>query len=88
MLFMKIHRTFEMFVNRSVTPSDSVVEMEQKVMCSEEMQVESLSAGFSSEESDDENREEFAHLPINTCHPKPLGVGLFHSCHSNLQYLH
>lgn len=60
-----------------MTPSDSAVEMEQKVMRSEELQVESLSAGFSSEENDDENRKEFVHLPMSTFHPKPLGVRLF-----------
>lgn len=63
-------------VYRSMNPSDAVVEMEE-VMRSEETQVESLSAGLSSEESDGENRDEFAHLPASTLHPKPLGVSVF-----------
>ncbi|KAA0714031.1 Ataxin-7-like protein 2 [Triplophysa tibetana] len=67
-------------VLRSMTPSDSAVEMEQKVMRYEELQVESLSAGFSSEENDNENREEFVHLPVSTCHPKPLGFCTFGAC--------
>ncbi|KAI7797839.1 ataxin 7-like 2b, partial [Triplophysa rosa] len=67
-------------VLRSMTPSDSAVEMKQKVMRSEELQLESLSAGFSSEENDDENREEFVHLPLSICHPKPLGFCTFGAC--------
>jgi len=58
-----------------MNPSEGVVEMKD-VMRSEEMQVESLSAGLSSEESDGENREEFTHLPASTLHPKPMGVSL------------
>ncbi|XP_051759075.1 ataxin-7-like protein 2b isoform X1 [Ctenopharyngodon idella] len=61
---------------RSMNPSEGVVEMEE-VMRSEETQVESLSADLSSEESDGENREEFAHLPASTFHPKPLGLCTF-----------
>ncbi len=57
--------------------SQSVVEMKQELMCSEEPQVESLSADLSTEESDGENREDFAHLPASTLHPKPLGVSIF-----------
>lgn len=58
-----------------MNPSEGVVEMKNVMRC-EEMQVESLSAGLSSEESDGENCEEFAHLPASTLHPKPLGVSL------------
>ncbi|XP_067269858.1 ataxin-7-like protein 2b isoform X2 [Pseudorasbora parva] len=61
---------------RSMNPSEGV-EMKEEVRCSEETQVESLSAGISSEESDGENREEFAHLPASTLHPKPLGLCTF-----------
>ncbi|XP_077080236.1 ataxin-7-like protein 2b [Siphateles boraxobius] len=61
---------------RSMNPSEGVVEMKD-VMRSEEMPVESLSASLSSEESDGENREEFAHLPASTLHPKPLGLCTF-----------
>lgn len=46
-------------------------------MRSEDTLVESLSAVFSSDESDDENREEFAHLPASIWHPKPLGLCTF-----------
>nr|XP_055024742.1 ataxin-7-like protein 2b isoform X1 [Misgurnus anguillicaudatus] len=62
---------------RSLTSSESGVDMEQKVMRCEDTQVESLSAVFSSDESDDENREEFAHLPASIWHPKPLGLCTF-----------
>uniref|UniRef100_A0A672PIE0 Ataxin-7-like protein 2 n=3 Tax=Sinocyclocheilus grahami TaxID=75366 RepID=A0A672PIE0_SINGR len=40
-------------------------------------EVEPLSASLSSEESDGENREDFAHLPASTLHPKPLGLCTF-----------
>lgn len=86
LVIYKVTQDLYMCVYRSVTPSDSTVEMEQVMPC-EKMQVESLSAGFSSEESDDENREEFPHLPVSICHPKPLGVGLFHFC-TNMLYLY
>uniref|UniRef100_A0A671M2A3 Ataxin-7-like protein 2 n=1 Tax=Sinocyclocheilus anshuiensis TaxID=1608454 RepID=A0A671M2A3_9TELE len=56
---------------RSMNSAEGVVEMKQEVMCSEEPQVES------SEESDGENREDFAHLPASTLHPKPLGLCTF-----------
>nr|CAQ14851.1 novel protein [Danio rerio] len=62
---------------RSVNPSEGVVEVKEEVMRSEETQAESLSAALSSEESDGENREEFAHLPASTLHPKPLGLCTF-----------
>ncbi|XP_059359632.1 ataxin-7-like protein 2b [Carassius carassius] len=62
---------------RSMNSSEGVVEMKQEVMRSEEPQVESLSADLSSEESDGENREDFAHLPASTLHPKPLGLCTF-----------
>ncbi len=64
-------------VYRPMNSSQSVVEMKQELMCSEEPQVESLSADLSTEESDGENREDFAHLPASTLHPKPLGVSIF-----------
>lgn len=59
-----------------MNPSEDVVEMKEEVMRSEEPQVESLSADLSSEESDGENREDFAHLPASTLHPKPLAVSI------------
>ncbi|KAI2661674.1 Ataxin-7-like protein 2 [Labeo rohita] len=62
---------------RSMNPSEDVVEMKEEVMRSEEPQVESLSADLSSEESDGENREDFAHLPASTLHPKPLALCTF-----------
>ncbi|XP_073675603.1 ataxin-7-like protein 2b [Garra rufa] len=62
---------------RSMNPSEGVVETKEEVMRSEEPQVESLSADLSSEESDGENREDFAHLPASTLHPKPLGLCTF-----------
>ncbi|XP_043102380.1 ataxin-7-like protein 2b [Puntigrus tetrazona] len=62
---------------RSMNSSEGVVEMKQEAMRSEEPQVESLSADLSSEESDGENREDFAHLPASTLHPKPLGLCTF-----------
>ncbi|XP_016372591.1 ataxin-7-like protein 2 [Sinocyclocheilus rhinocerous] len=40
-------------------------------------EVEPLSASLSSEESDGENSEDFAHLPASTLHPKPLGLCTF-----------
>ncbi|XP_051509330.1 ataxin-7-like protein 2 [Myxocyprinus asiaticus] len=62
---------------RSMSPSDSSVEMKEGKMHSEETQMESVSACLSSEESGGENCEEFTHLPASTWHPKPLGFCTF-----------
>ncbi|XP_051964621.1 ataxin-7-like protein 2 isoform X2 [Xyrauchen texanus] len=66
---------------RSMSPLDSNIDIEKQKMHSEEVlfgaQVESVSASLSSEESDGENHEEFAHLPASTWHPKPLGLCTF-----------
>ncbi|XP_051524706.1 ataxin-7-like protein 2 isoform X2 [Myxocyprinus asiaticus] len=71
------HQTTNSSILRSMSPSDSSVDIEEQKMHSEETQVESVSASLSSEESDGENREEFAHLPASTWHPKPLGLCTF-----------
>ncbi|XP_016087264.1 ataxin-7-like protein 2 isoform X1 [Sinocyclocheilus grahami] len=56
---------------RSMNSAEGVIEMKEEVMRSEEPQAES------SEESDGENCEDFAHLPGSTLHPKPLGLCTF-----------